>query len=84
MSFTLMSFQLNQDLKRFNWNKSGEKGTLATFIFLMLMSENSICWVPLNHDKTKFRTKLTCLLRVNWEISRIPPSIMLLVLSFSV
>ena len=85
-----MGFQLNQNLKFFNWNKfrgGGEGGvhsgaTLATFI--ILMSETSVCWVPFNHDKAKLRTKLTCLLRMNLETRKIPPSIMLPVLSFSV
>ena len=58
----------------------GGGGTIETF----LMSEISICWVSFNHDKIKFRTKLTCLLLMNLETSRIPLLIMLPVLSFSV
>ena len=48
-----MSFQLNEHLKRFNWNKLGGGGggggegggeiTLAAFKFLMLMSEPLFC-----------------------------------------
>ena len=82
-----MSFRLNQNLKLFNWNKFGgrDEVTLAIFIFLMLnVRKLCLLGVPFNHDKTKFRTKLTCMLRMNLETSRIPPSIMLPVLSFSV
>ena len=46
-----MGFQLNQDLNFFNWNKFNLAGggggvTLATLIFLMLMSENSVLLGP--------------------------------------
>ena len=59
--------------------------TLAPLTFFVLMSETSVLLGPFfNHDKTKLRTKLTWLLRMNLETIRIPPSIMLPVLSFSV
>ena len=44
-----MSFQLNPDLKVFNWNKSGGGGldvTLTIFTCLMLMSETSVFMGP--------------------------------------
>ena len=59
--------------KIFNWNKLGAgRGGVHLQHFLILMSETSVLLGPFNH-KTKFRTKLTCLLRMNLETSRIPP-----------
>ena len=68
------------------WGGGGGRGGRALHLqHLYFLSQKPVfCWVPFNHDKTKFRTKLTYLLRVNLETSTIPPSIRLPVLSFSV
>ena len=79
---------MNQDLHFFDWNKfvfgEGKECTLAKFIFLILISETSVLLDPFNHDQKKFKTKLICLLQMDMETSRIPPPIMLPVLSFNV
>ena len=84
-----MSVQLNQDLKVFYLSKfggeGGGEGGYTYNIYISYVNFRSLCfrWVPFNHDKTKFRTKLICLLRMNIASSRIPPSVMLPVLSVS-
>ena len=77
----------------FNWNKfdgggwgrGGGGGGYTCNIYIFYVNVRKLCLlVPFNNDETKFRTKLTGLLQMNFKTSRIPPSIMLSVLSFSV
>ena len=56
-----MTFQLNQDLKFFNWNNVGGGGGgvshLQHLYYLYFLCQKPLfCWVPFN--KTKFKTKL--------------------------
>ena len=65
----------------FFWGGGGG-GELHLQRIYFLFQKLLFSWVHFNHDQTKFRTKLTCLLKMNLETSRISSSIMLPVLSF--